>query len=176
MLCFVNADGGHSFLGRPVHVFHEIPDAVDGAAFFTTLFAYCNAALFAPFLSELNEGLSFLFFVPFKTKHVDNLAFVVGKIVCHNAVFAAVVDGHANRVINRIIIFAVFLKFVGKLAVVIQRLAECFQLLALAGVQVVAVDDELQVPAGGDEGIAEPENLMVKACVLAIVEHMKFRR
>ena len=88
----------------------------------------------------------------------------------------AVVDGHANRVINRIIIFAVFLKFVGKFAVVIQRLAECFQLLALAGVQVVAVDDELQVPAGGDEGIAEPENLVVKACVLAIVEHMKFRR
>ena len=155
-----------------MHVFHEIPDAVDGAALFTTLFTNCNTS----FLSEFNEGFSFLFFVPFKTKHVDNLAFVVGKIVCHNAVFAAVVDGHANRVINRIIIFAVFLKFVGKLAVVIQRLAECFQLLALAGVQFVAVDDELQVPAGGDEGIAEPENLVVKACVLAIVEHMKFRR
>ena len=148
-----------------MHIFHEIPDAVDGAALFTALFAYCNAALFASFFAEFDEGFSFVFFVPFKTKHVNNLAFVVGKIVSHDAVFAAVVDGHANRVINRIIIFAVFLKFVGKLAVVIQRLAECFQLLALAGVQVVAVDDELQVPAGGDEGIAEPENFVVKAGV-----------
>ena len=164
MLCFVNADGLHGFFGRPVPAFHEIFDTVD------------RATLFTAFLAQLDEGFSFVFFVPFKTKHVNNLAFVVGKIVSHDAVFAAVVDGHANRVINRIIIFAVFLKFVGKLAVVIQRLAECFQLLALAGVQVVAVDDELQVPAGGDEGIAEPENLVVKACVLAIVEHMKFRR
>ena len=101
----------------------------------------------------------------FKTKHVNNLTFVVGKIVCHNAVFAAVVDGHANRVINRIVIFTVFLEFVGKFAVVIQRLAECFQLLALAGIQVMAMYDELQVPAGGDEGIAEPENFVVKAGV-----------
>ena len=155
-----------------MHVFHEISDAVDSTAFFTTFFANCNA----PFLAEFDEGFSFVFFVPFKTKHVDNLAFVVGKIVGHNAVFAAVFDGHANRVINRIIIFTVFLEFIGKLAVVIQRLAECFQLLALARVQVVAVDDELQVSAGGDEGIAEPENFVVKAGVLAIIEHMKFRR
>ena len=40
----------------------------------------------------------------------------------------------------------------------------------------MAMDDELQVPAGGDEGIAEPENFVVKAGVLAIVEHMEFRR
>ena len=38
------------------------------------------------------------------------------------------------------------------------------------------MDDELQVPAGGDEGIAEPENFVVKAGVLTIVEHVKFRR
>ena len=88
---------------------------------------------------------------------------------------AAVVDGHANRVIYRVI-FSVFLEFIGKLAVVIQWLAECFQLPALAGVQVVAVDDEFQVPARGYEGIAEPEYLVVKAGVLTIVEHMKFRR
>ena len=40
----------------------------------------------------------------------------------------------------------------------------------------MAMDDELQVSAGGDEGIAEPENFVVKAGVLAIIEHMKFRR
>ena len=87
-----------------MHVFHEIPNAVNSATLFT--------ALLAPFLAEFDEGLSFVFFVPFKTKHVNNLAFVVGKIVSHDAVFAAVVDGHANRVIYRVLFRAVFLKFV----------------------------------------------------------------
>ena len=48
---------------------------------------------------------------------------------------------------------AVFLEFIGEIAVVSQGLAAGFQLLALAGIQVVAVDDELQVAAGCHEGI-----------------------
>ena len=41
----------------------------------------------ATFLAEFDEGFSFVFFVPFKPKHVDNLAFVVSKIVSHNVIF-----------------------------------------------------------------------------------------
>ena len=48
---------------------------------------------------------------------------------------------------------AIFLEFIGEIAVVSQGLAGGFQLLALAGIQVVAVDDELQVAAGCHEGI-----------------------
>ena len=62
---------------------------------------------------------------------------------------------------------AVFLEFIGEITVVSQGLAAGFQLLALAGIQVVAVDDELQVAAGCHEGIAEPESFLVKVGVLA---------
>ena len=51
------------------------------------------------------------------------------------------------------VLAAVFLEFIGEIAVVSQGLAGGFQLLALAGIQVVAVDDELQVAAGCHEGI-----------------------
>ena len=62
---------------------------------------------------------------------------------------------------------AVFLEFIGEIAVVSQGLAAGFQLLALTGIQVVAVDDELQVAARCHEGIAETESFLVKSGTLA---------
>ena len=77
-------------------VFQSFQISFDNATLFATFLATLFPEGDATFLAEFDEGFSFVFFVPFKNKHVNNLAFVVGKIVSHNIIFQAVVDGHTD--------------------------------------------------------------------------------
>ena len=69
----------------------------------------------------------------------------------------------------------VFLELGGENAVFPQGAAASLQLTAHAGVEIVAVDNQLQVATWLGKGAAQPEQLMIKVPLLPVIEYVEFR-